>query len=62
MKIDKQILSKNKCFAIIDSCIISDQFEIANNCIDLYLKIYNDNVGYEELKKYLNEKKNFNNC
>jgi hypothetical protein len=57
MTVLKQILTKQKAIAIIETCESQDHFKAASNYIDLYFKKFEDFVGYNELKQFHQEMK-----
>ena len=48
---------KNKAIEIINSCETDEHFEYSLNYIDLYYKKFEDFVGYNELKRLINQTK-----
>ena len=57
MEIIKQIEAKNKAIKVINSCKTDEHFESSLNYIDLYYKKFEDFVGYNELKRLINQNK-----
>jgi hypothetical protein len=57
MEIIKQIEAKNKVIKVINSCITNEHFESSLNYVDLYHKKFEDFVGYNELKRLINQNK-----
>jgi len=56
MGLIKQINSKNKAIRIIESCRNKTQLSVALNYVELYYKKYEDFLGYNELKRIINNK------
>lgn len=57
MEILKQIEAKNKAIEIINSCETDEHFESSLNYIVLYYKKFEDFIGYNELKRLINQTK-----
>lgn len=57
MEIMKQIESKNKAIKIINSCKTDTHFDSSLNYVELYYKKFGDFIGYNELKRILNQNK-----
>lgn len=55
MTIVKQVLAKQHAFAVIESCQTGDHFDAAKRYVELYFKRFEDFLGYNELKSYLQE-------
>jgi hypothetical protein len=49
----KYILAKNKAISVIKSCETYEHYDAALTYISLYLILFDDNEGYEELIKLL---------
>ena len=56
MELMNQINSKNKALRVIESCKDKTQLNVALNYVELYYKKYEDFLGYNELKRVINEK------
>jgi hypothetical protein len=56
MEILNQIKAKRKCVRVIESCKTKEQHKSAKNYIDLYYKKFEDFIGYNELKRMLNNR------
>ena len=52
-EIIRQISAKSKAFDVIGSCMTGDQFNAAENYIELYYNKFEDFLGYNELKREL---------
>lgn len=55
MSIVTQLLTKEKAFAMIDTCESQDHFDGTMNYIELYYKKFEDFLGYNELKSHHKE-------
>ena len=53
MNIVRQIIAKTKAMDVINSCVNGDQFESAENYIELYNERFQDFLGYNDLKREL---------
>lgn len=51
----KQLSAKTKALNIIESCLTGEHFTVAEKYIELYYKIFQDLIGYNELKKMLQD-------
>lgn len=58
MELINQINSKNKAIRVIESCRNKTQLIVALNYVNLYFKKYEDFLGYNELKRIINNKEN----
>ena len=57
MTILNQIKAKNKTQKVIESCLTTTHLECAERMIELYHQKYEDFVGYNQLKRILNQNK-----
>ena len=53
----KQITAKNKTIDVIESCDTLDQYINAERYVELYYSQFEDFIGYNELKRYIQERK-----
>jgi hypothetical protein len=56
MEILKQIKAKKKCVKVIESCETKEHYKSAYNYINLYHNKFEDFIGYNELKRMLNNR------
>lgn len=56
MGILEQIRAKNKALSVIDSCITLQHIEVCEKYISLYYDLFEDFLGYNELKSKVNKK------
>ncbi len=57
MDILDQIRAKDKTQRVIESCVTDTHFSCAEKMIELYYKKYEDYLGYNQLKRILNQNK-----
>jgi hypothetical protein len=55
MEIIRQITAKNRAYDVIYSCNNIPQCNVAKNYIRAYYDLYEDRIGYEDLKRILKE-------
>jgi hypothetical protein len=55
MSILNQIKAKNKTQKVIESCLTTTHLECAERMVELYHQKYEDFVGYNQLKRILNQ-------
>ncbi len=57
MTLINQIKAKGKTKRVIESCITDDHYEVAKRMLEQYNNKFEDFVGYNELKRLLNQNK-----
>ena len=57
MTLIDQIKAKNKTKKVIESCDSKEQYEVAKRMLEYYNNKFEDFVGYNELKRLINQKK-----
>ncbi len=57
MTLINQIKAKDKTKRVIESCIIDEHYEVAKRMLELYNNKFEDFVGYNELKRLINQNK-----
>lgn len=57
MEILNQIKAKKKTKSVIQSCVTKDHYEVAERMIEQYKNKFDDFIGYNELKRLINKKK-----
>lgn len=57
MEIVKQILAKDKAFAVIESCETMEQLDVAEKYVDSYRIRFDDTLGAVELSNELRQAK-----
>jgi len=57
MTLIKQIKAKDKTKRVIESCITDEHYEVAKRMLELYNNKFEDFVGYNELKRMINQNK-----
>ena len=61
MTLINQIKAKDKTKRVIESCITDEHYEVAKRMLELYNNKFEDFVGYNELKRMINQNKDENN-
>ena len=61
MGILEQIMAKDKTQRVIESCVTDTHFSCAEKMLQLYYKKYEDYLGYNQLKRMINQNKDENN-
>jgi hypothetical protein len=56
MTLIHQIKAKNKTKKVIESCVTKNHCEVAERMLEQYNKKFEDFVGYNELKRLLNQR------
>ena len=51
----RQVASKLRAFAVIDSCNTGEQFDSAERYVENYYSLTEDYLGYQELLAHLRE-------
>jgi hypothetical protein len=57
MTLINQIKAKDKTKRVIESCITDEHYEVAKRMLELYNNKFEDFVGYNELKRLINQNK-----
>jgi len=57
MTLINQIKAKGKTKRVIESCITDEHYEVAKRMLELYNNKFEDFVGYNELKRLINQNK-----
>lgn len=57
MTLINQIKAKDKTKRVIESCITDEHYEVAKRMLELYNNKFEDFVGYNELKRMINQNK-----
>ena len=57
MTLIKQIKAKDKTKRVIESCITDEHYEVAKRMLEQYNNKFEDFVGYNELKRLINQNK-----
>ena len=57
MTLINQINAKDKTKRVIESCITDEHYEVAKRMLELYNDKFEDFVGYNELKRMINQNK-----
>ena len=57
MALIKQIKAKDKTKRVIESCITDEHYEVAKRMLEQYNNKFEDFVGYNELKRLINQNK-----
>ena len=57
MTLIDQIKAKNKTKKVIESCDSKEDYEIAERMLEYYNNKFEDFVGYNELKRLINQNK-----
>jgi hypothetical protein len=57
MTLINQIKAKDKTKRVIESCITVEHYEVAKRMLELYNNKFEDFVGYNELKRLINQNK-----
>jgi len=52
-----QIKAKDKTKRVIESCITDEHYEVAKRMLEQYNNKFEDFVGYNELKRLINQNK-----
>ena len=55
MTLINQIKAKDKTKRVIESCITDEHYEVAKRMLELYNNKFEDFVGYNELKRLINQ-------
>jgi hypothetical protein len=61
MTLIDQIKAKNKTKKVIESCDSKEHYEVAKRMLEYYNDKFEDFVGYNELKRLINQNKDDNN-
>ena len=57
MTLINQIKAKDKTKRVIESCITDEHYEVAKRMLEQYNNKFEDFVGYNELKRLINQNK-----
>ena len=57
MTLINQIKAKDKTKRVIESCTTDEHYEVAKRMLELYNNKFEDFVGYNELKRLINQNK-----
>ena len=57
MTLINQIKAKDKTKRVIESCITDEHYEVAKRMLERYNNKFEDFVGYNELKRLINQNK-----